>query len=425
MFTLTSSRRLALALLSLAPVAAAQVAHPKYSRYRQPMQLVRLDLETGRVQRGPATAPQAVVTATDLDNLDLGGFIGVDTGGGFCEWIDSAYKGAGAGGTTPVASDLVSNFVFAYCSSRLDVNSGGVGGTMTWSFFPSHTTGAPHPATSDQVAAITLTGLPSNTTEGALFAQIACYFIDIQLGTVPLAFPDGQIGYSWTFEDLDTVGVFAATFPFLSCVQSCSGSGPDGWSMDDVIDMYCPANVPGSHPLVPFVFSTPMYWSINIDMRELDVAGTALTFDGPSVVNPDRLHMSPAVIGSGVSATVTPQIDRAGTPGFDVAVLMIYAGCSTPGVPIVIDLAPILIGFGSAPVSELLTSGSLLALATVPLNGPGVPSAPRHIDVPLDSSLLCHKWSAQAIVFGDVTTDGVDDLDPMFTNGVTGDVGSH
>jgi hypothetical protein len=58
------------------------------------------------------------------------------------------------------------------------------------------------------------------------------------------------------------------------------------------------------------------------------------------------------------------------------------------------------------------------------LNGPGVPSAPASTSIPLNTNFLCLPWYALAIVFGDVTTDGVADLDPMFTNGAFGIVGS-
>ena len=413
------------ALFALGAFAGAQSqTGSKFSRYTKPLRTVSMNLETGTVTRGPQVANQAITTTTDLTNLDLGGFIGVDTGGGFCQWIDSAAKGSGAQGTGPVPSELVTNFVFAYCSARLDVNSGGTGGTMTWTFFPSHTTGALHPATSD-ASTFTLTGLPSNTAEGMVFAQIACFFINITFGATPLALADGQIGYAWTFEDLDTVGVFAATFPFLSCVTSCSGAGPDGVSMDDLVDQYCPAPV-GAAPLATFSFGTTpfggYFTSINMDMRELDVAATAGTYQGTSpgsLVNPDGLTTTPVIIGSTWSATVTPQASRTAAP-FGLGIVLVQTG-GAPGVTIAIDLAGILGVPGSAPVSQLLVSGSVLGTTTAAWSVGGT----GDIDIPLNTSFVCLPWYAQAIVFGNITTDGVVDLDPMFSNGATGIVGGH
>ena len=413
------------ALFALGALAGAQ-NQSKFTRVSKKLNTVNMDLATGKVAKGPQIADQAITTTTDLPNLDLGGFIGVDTGGGFCKWIDSAAKGSGAMGTGPVPSDLVTNFVFAYCSSRLDVASGGTGGTMTWSFYPSHTTGANHPATSD-ASTFTLTGLPSNTAEGAVFAQIACFFLNITFGSTPLALADGQIGYAWTFEDLDTVGVFAATFPFLSCVTSCSGSGPDGVNMDDLVDQYCPPAV-GAVPLATFSFGTTMFGgyftSINIDMRELDVAATVSTYQGStpgSIVNPDGLTTTPVIIGSTWSATVTPQASRVGGPaGVGVGIILVQTG-GAPGVTIAIDLAPILIGFGSAPASQLLVSGSVLGTTTADWAG----GTTGDIAIPLNTGFVCLPWYAQAIVLGDVTGDGVVDFDPMFSNAATGVVGGH
>jgi hypothetical protein len=296
---------------------------------------------------------------------------------------------------------------------------------MTWTFFPSHTTGNVHPATSD-ASAFTLTGLPSNTAEGAVFAQIACFFINITFGATPLALADGQIGYAWTFEDSDTVGVFAATFPFLSCVTSCSGAGPDGVSMDDLVDQYCPPMV-GAAPLATFSFGTTAFGgyftSINMDMRELDVLATASTYQGStpgSITNPDGMTTTPVIIGSTWSATITPQAARTAVP-FGLGIVLVQTG-GAPGVTIAIDLAPILVGFGSAPASQLLVSGGVLGTTSADWGA----GQTADIAIPLNTGFVCLPWYAQAIVFGDVTTDGgAPDLDPMFSNAATGIVGGH
>ena len=412
------------ALLVLCGLPSAQRHGQKFVRYQKSIRTASMSTETGVVTHGPSVSAQAVVTTSDLSNLDLSGFIGVDTGGGFCEWVDTAIKGSGLSGSGPVPSDLITDFTFAYCSVAASVNSGGNGGTMTWSFYPSHTTGAPHPATSD-AAIFTLAGLPANTAAGLALGQAACFFINISFGSTPLAFPDGRMGYGWTFEDLAAGGVLAATYPFLACVSSCSGAGPDGSGMDDLIDQYCPTT-PGT-PASSFSFGTTAFGSyftsLNIDIRELDVAATLSSYQGStpgSVHNPDTLQASSVVIGQDWTATITPGPNRAGTPGFNVGVVLVQAG-GAPAVSIVVDLAPILIGFGGAPRSQLLVTGSVLGTTTVDWGG----GTPGSIAVPLNTGFVCLPWYAQAIVFGDVTGDGVNDLDPMFSSASTGIVGGH
>ena len=156
-------------------------------------------------------------------------------------------------------------------------------------------------------------------------------------------------------------------------------------------------------------------------------AATATVYDGStpgSMVNPDRLATQPVVLGTNWSATVTPQASRTGTAGFDIAVVLIQSG-GEPATTLVLDLAPIVVGFGSAPASQLLITGTPLTSCITNLNGPGAASSPCTVPVPLRCSLLGMPWYAQAVVLGNVTGDGVDDLDPMFTNGVMGLIGSH
>jgi hypothetical protein len=52
-----------------------------------------LDLETGTIRRGPVLRSGSLQTCTDFSNLDLGGFVGIDTGNSFCEWFDAGTKG--------------------------------------------------------------------------------------------------------------------------------------------------------------------------------------------------------------------------------------------------------------------------------------------------------------------------------------------
>ena len=95
-----------------------------------------LDLATGTVTRGPAVNQRVGTTVSDFPNVDLGGFIGADTGGGFCEWFDAGVKGFNGN-----ACDLMNNFIFAYCCATLAVESGGVGGTTNLGFYEGYVTG--------------------------------------------------------------------------------------------------------------------------------------------------------------------------------------------------------------------------------------------------------------------------------------------
>ena len=111
------------ALLALVGATAGAQNGPKRTivRYDKPLRSLRMDLSTGTVTRGPAVEQRVAATVSDFPNLDLGGFIGADTGGGFCEWFDAGFKGFSGN-----ASDLMNNFVFGYCCATLSIESGGV-----------------------------------------------------------------------------------------------------------------------------------------------------------------------------------------------------------------------------------------------------------------------------------------------------------
>src|SRR5262245_22873584 len=113
------------ALVSLAATISAQSSGKVFARYTKPLRSITLDMETGTVTRGPRVVDRKGNTVVDFNNLDLSGFVGVDTGNGFCRWIDAAVKGTGAGLTagTNTNSDLMSSIVFAYCSSKLTPGS--------------------------------------------------------------------------------------------------------------------------------------------------------------------------------------------------------------------------------------------------------------------------------------------------------------
>jgi hypothetical protein len=226
-----------LVLATAAPLPQGQSSHDhKIARHYGPVRSVSLDLATGAVTRRPAVLRRAVSTVVDFTNIDLGGFVGVDSGAGACEWIDAAVKGFHGN-----ASDLMNNVVFAYCSSAKDPASGGPGGEAHLGFYEGYTVGGP---ASTSVGLFHFTGLPANTSSSSFWGGFRCYYIDVQFANL-VAFADGSIGYSWLFTDVGTTGVFAATFPFLSCVQSCTGWGPDGQGMVNLIDRYCALVVGG------------------------------------------------------------------------------------------------------------------------------------------------------------------------------------
>ncbi len=252
------------ALVCLGAVPGAQKGgKATYRRVTQPLKPVTLDLDTGTLTRGPRVFKSNHATEIAIDNGDRAGFVGVDTGPGApngpCEWIDPANKNIGgrAGGAT----GLLDSFVFAYCSSALDPNSGGPGGAVCIGFRTGYTygtgaRGAGSGPTGTDVGTFSFTGLPANTNCSSIFGGFSCFLITITFGNTPLCFggdgvgpTESNVSWSWQFKDLGTDGVLAKTFPFLGCVASCS-NGPgtipnnparDGVGMVNQVDQYCPA----------------------------------------------------------------------------------------------------------------------------------------------------------------------------------------
>ena len=103
----------------------------------------------------------------------------------------------------------------------------------------------------------------------------------------------------------------------------------------------------------------PTGTKLSIDVRELDVDAQIAPSNGTDQ-NLDTLQSSSAIIGRDWTANVLPRPNRTAAPtGFGLALIRIQKE-GPPGVPILIDLAPLLFGFGSAPLSELLTTGASL-----------------------------------------------------------------
>jgi hypothetical protein len=389
-----STKMLLLAMAMVAPLAIASTAAAQansgkvFARYSKPLKSVSLDLATGTVTRGPAVNDRAGTTTVDFNNNDLSGFVGVDTGGGFCEWFDAGVKGFAGN-----ASDLMNDFVFAYCSAKLAPASGGPGGTVKMGFYEGYQVFGGTPTTA--VAVFTLSGLPGNSGSSSFFGGFSCFFIDITFGAL-VAFADGPIGYSWGFLDVGTDGILAGTWPFLSCVVSCSGAigQVDGQGMTDAIDEYCPPGTLRS----TFTFGTTSgsFTSMSMDIREAtDFAATIIHYNagdplllGPCF-NPDILMALPAKINSDWTGTVTRSTGAAITSAsLSVRCCRIPLVCGAQGPP------PLPVGAGG----RILISGA--ALSAIPMMF--VSQLVRSFSVPIPNvlALVGVRFAAQATVLG-------------------------
>jgi hypothetical protein len=368
----------ALALFGASASAQSQASGKVFSRYNKPLKSVSLDLATGTISRGPAVNNRSATTTVDFNNNDLGGFVGVDTGNGFCEWFDAAVKGFAGNG-----SDLMNNFVFAYCSAMLSVGSGGPGGSVKLGFYEGYTWGGGAPTTT--VAAFTLSGLPANTGSSSFFGGFSCYFINVTFANL-VAFADGPIGYSWKFLDAGTTGSLGGTWPFLSCVTSCSGAilQVDGQGMTDVIDEYCP---PG-FLRASFTFGTTSgsFTSMSMDVREVtDFTATQISYNASTSPNGDTLSAPTAKVGGSWSTSLTRSpATGAGSYTVNIRTTRIaVANGVTPPPPV---------------QGRLLISGSLLGQTVGTHNGT-TGSSPA-LTVPAKFSFVCRGYAAQATVLG-------------------------
>lgn len=364
----------------LAPATHAQEGSPPPARrVTEPLRQVQLDLQTGTITRGPAVQQRGfggLATTSTLNNLDHSGFVGVDSGPGTpngpCEWIDHGVKNGGA-------STYMTGFAFAYCSSALSPNSGGTGGSVRIGFRSGYLPG-PTPnqflVSGTEAGAFNLTGLPANTSCSSFFGGFNCYLITIDIGPVPVVLPDGDIGWSWRFSDVGTDGVLAKTFPFLSCVQSCTGSGPSGTGITDTMDQYCPAGTFRSS----FSFGTSTggsyYTSLSIDIREaLPVTPSVVAFNG-SGTNPLLLTGNAPTLGGPFNLTLN-------CIGADPAKLAIYRISFAP------NPTPTATRWGEVLVSLQAATG----LALFQAHGGGLSHV--GLTLPSDPALYGRCWSVQ------------------------------
>jgi len=394
----TKSLALAGALALLAVTSGAQSHSGRvFSRYNKALKSATLDLATGTITHGAVVGNRAPTTIVDFANNDLGGFVGVDSGNGFCEWFDAGVKGQGNG------SDLMNSIVFAYCSAKLTPGSGGPGGSVKLGFYSGYVLGGPI-AGATPVAVFTLTGLPANTGSSSFFGGFRCFFIRITFGNL-IAFPDGPIGYSWGFLDSGTStinplgGVLAGTWPFLSCVASCSGATSqfDAQGMTDFIDEYCPIGTLRS----TFTFGTTSgsFTSMSMAIEEAtDKVSTVTAFNSSTFPNPDILTATPATVNRPWTATLSLGFGRT-KPG----TWIMYFGNTLVAPPTGVAIAAA--GFGINKNGRMLlcainTNGASITTPHTGVLGSMSTSAP--VNIPALLALVCNDWCGQAVVLGPV-----------------------
>jgi hypothetical protein len=390
------------ALLCLGSASSAQKQDtPLMRRVTQPLQPAQLDLETGTVTRGPAVVQKGApgyTTCSSLANLDHSGFVGVDSGlgtaNGPCEWIESADKGAGNSQATNSGgkSGFVTSFAFAYCSAALDVLSGGPGGFARIGFRTGYQRGSANGGgvTGTDVGTFNLSGLPAWTGCSSFFGGFACYLLNVTFGATPLVLPDGPIGWSYQFRDLGTDGVLAKTFPFLACIQSCTGSGqgysavtggagPDAMGrMINYVDQYCPAGSLLSSFTFASVPNGAYFTSISMDIREVvPISATTFTF-GPG--NAQVLIAKNPAIFDGDSFSFDIELDCAGNNN---SIALVRVAFAPPPPPI---------GTKWGIVYVAITAGTGINIGPIPHTGGLLPIVS---DIPTDLTLLGACWQDQ------------------------------
>jgi hypothetical protein len=422
----------ALALFGAASSAQSQ-SGKVFARYNKPLKSVTLDLDTGTITRGPSVSNRAATTVTDFDNNDLGGFVGVDTGNGFCKWIDSAVKGTGAGRTAGVNnnSDLMNCIVFAYCSAKLTPGSGGPGGTLGLHFYEGYTLFGG--AATTAVAHFTLSGLPGNSASSSFFGGFNCIFIKVIFAQL-LCFADGPIGYGWKFIDQGTGTInplgatLAGTWPFLSCTVSCSAAilQVDAQGMTDAIDEYCPA----TSLLATFTFGTTSGSFTSISMAIDEVVDTTSTIGScagiPAAL--DVLTANAVSVGASWTATLTIGNTRNTTASWTL--FFGSTGIAKPTGFLITQIPSPGNNFGTNKAGRRLlcdiNGANPAGFCTgVPIGTASGSQASCSGTIPKKISLICNTWCAQAVVVGSVTQGALGGGNRRLSTAVNGIVGTN
>jgi hypothetical protein len=322
----------ALAVLGASASAQVTVKTNKHFRRAGGAKQATLDLGTGTYTRGPAVNNRGGTTIADFTNIDAFdgagfGWLVTETGGGVCKWFSSGSKGTQPGQTPANNSDMVSDVVFFYCSTALDTLSGGIGGSASLEFYEGYTVTGGRPTTF--VVSIGMSQMPANTVDGdpTVITGAGCWGLRIEFQPMITTFQDQTFhGYSWQFDDEGTVSGLAKTFPFLSCIVSCSGlniltkgtaggiggpigAGEDGQGMIDVIDQFCTAPVTAASfsfgtTATPWAPTTRV--SVNMRINEaIDAATTNLNYNATLTPNGDTLSANKATVGARWTLTIT------------------------------------------------------------------------------------------------------------------------
>lgn len=394
------------AALLVAGSAFAQSMDHKQHRARADKNFTKasIDLQTGVITRGPKVQQKAgggFSTVVSLNNLDFAGFVGVDSGpNGFLgpiTWISNFDKSAAKAGGQ---SQFLQNFTFAYCSAVADVNSGGTGAAMTIDFYEGYTPGTAansNGPSGTMVDSVALTGLPGATgTTGFLglgFSNCRVVILSVGLGTTPTVLADTAIGYSHTFGDLGSDGTLGGTAIFMGCVQSCSGSGPDGIGGIDNIDAFAP-QFPNTYGF-SFAFSTVSFpqnrTSVAVSFIEQTPISTAATvIPGMGINNHPITVVSPPILGGSYGTSV----DCTGfTPGKFASFRIGFF----PGTPFVLG------GTKGELLVNIVPGGGLDFLVPDHMGGVAARFAPP---VPVDLSFYGFAIEEQAFCGGTWTLGG-------------------
>jgi len=428
------SLMLAGAALALFGAATSAQSHSGkvFARYNKPLKSLSLDLDTGTITHGPKVSNRKGNTVVDFNNNDLGGFVGVDTGNGFCRWIDSAVKGTGSGLTAGVNnnSDIMNSIIFAYCSARKTPGSGGPGGTLALGFYEGYTLFGGAPTTS--VAQFTLTGLPGNSASSSFFGGFNCFFLRVIFADL-VCFADGPIGYSFKFMDngtgvINPIGaVLGGTWAFLSCTVSCSAVilQTDAQGMTDVIDEYCP---PGTKA-ASFTFGTTSgsFTSVSMQVDEVvDQTATITSCPGiPAAL--DMLTSNAAVAGAQWTATVMTGIARTkGAPSWTL-----YFGTTGVAKPTGFLIAQNTGGgnFGTSKAGRRLlcniNSANPSGCAGIPIGLALGSKSSCSAAIPKRIGLVCNAWCGQAVVVGSVAAGSSGGGNSRLTNSIQGILGTN